>query len=93
VIPPRRFAADLHLHSRYAGGVSPAMTIENIALWAQRKGVDLLGSGDCLQADWLREIETKLMPAGPGFFALRPEIESAVWQKSLNIFAVRCASS
>lgn len=43
-----RFAADLHLHSRYASGVSPAMTMENIALWAQRKGVDLLGTGDCL---------------------------------------------
>ena len=24
-------AADLHLHSRHAGGVSPAMTVENIA--------------------------------------------------------------
>jgi PHP family Zn ribbon phosphoesterase len=76
-----RFAADLHLHSRYAGGVSPAMTLENIALWAQRKGVDLLGTGDCLQADWLREIEATVTPAEPGFFALRPEIEAAVWAK------------
>jgi DNA helicase-2/ATP-dependent DNA helicase PcrA len=76
-----RFAADLHLHSRYAGGVSPAMTIENIALWAQRKGVDLLATGDCLQADWLHEIETKLTPAESGLFALRPDIESALHEK------------
>jgi DNA helicase-2/ATP-dependent DNA helicase PcrA len=76
-----RFAADLHLHSRFAGGVSAAMTLENIALWAQRKGVDLLATGDCLQADWLREIETKLIPAEPGFFLLRPDIESAIQEK------------
>jgi PHP family Zn ribbon phosphoesterase len=72
------FAADLHLHSRFASGVSPAMTIENIALWAQRKGVDLLGTGDCLQPQWLAEIEASMIEAEPGFLALKPEIERAV---------------
>jgi DNA helicase-2/ATP-dependent DNA helicase PcrA len=76
-----RFSADLHLHSRFAGGVSPAMTLENIALWAQRKGVDLLGTGDCLQADWLREVEAMITPAEPGYFALRSEVEAALWEK------------
>ncbi len=66
-----RFAADLHLHSRFASGVSPAMTMENIALWAQRKGVDLLGTGDCLQADWLpgnqaHTAEAPTRPPGAG---------------------------
>ncbi|SDR72814.1 endonuclease Q family protein [Opitutus sp. GAS368] len=73
-----RFAADLHLHSRHAGGVSPAMTLENIALWAQRKGVDLLGTGDCLQPQWLAEIEAHTMEAGSGLLALKPEMEKAV---------------
>jgi DNA helicase-2/ATP-dependent DNA helicase PcrA len=73
-----RFAADLHLHSRFASGVSPAMTVENIALWAQRKGVDLLGTGDCLQPQWLAEIEASTLEAEPGFLALKPEIEKAV---------------
>jgi PHP family Zn ribbon phosphoesterase len=76
-----RFAADLHLHSRYAGGVSPAMTVPNIAEAAQRKGVDLLGTGDCLQAGWLRELEEALLEVSPGFFALRYEIEAQVWSK------------
>lgn len=73
-----RLAVDLHLHSRYAGGVSPAMTVGNIAHWAQRKGLDLLGTGDCLQADWLREIEAGLAEAEPGLFALKPEMELKV---------------
>ena len=73
-----RVAADLHLHSRYAGGVSPAMTCENIAQWAQRKGIDLLGTGDCLHPDWLQEIDATMEEADPGLFALKPEIEARV---------------
>jgi len=54
------------------------MTLENIALWAQRKGVDLLGTGDCLQRQWLNEIEAGTYEAEPGFLALKPEVEKAV---------------
>jgi len=75
-------AADLHLHSRYAGGVSPAMTLPNIAVWAQRKGLDLLGTGDCLQEEWLREIETTLIPAESGLWTLQPAAAAAT-EKSL----------
>ncbi len=57
------------------------MTLENIALWAQRKGLDLLGTGDCLQADWVDELETALIEREPGFFALREEIEEKIWQQ------------
>lgn len=65
-----QFAADLHLHSRYSSAVSPAMTLEAIALWARRKGVDLIGTGDCVQPAWLRNLEEKLAEAEPGLFVL-----------------------
>jgi len=54
------------------------MTLENVALWAQRKGVDLLGTGDCLQPQWLDEIEANTFEAEPGFLALKPEVEKEV---------------
>jgi PHP family Zn ribbon phosphoesterase len=54
------------------------MTLENIALWAQRKGVDLLGTGDCLQPQWLAEIEAHTEEAEPGLRALKPAVERAV---------------
>lgn len=76
-----RFAADLHLHSRYSSAVSPAMTLENIALWAQRKGVDLLGTGDCLQPQWLAEIEAHTVEAEPGLRMLKPDVEKTVHAK------------
>jgi DNA helicase-2/ATP-dependent DNA helicase PcrA len=73
-----RYAADLHLHSRHASGVSPQMTVETIGLWARRKGIDVIATGDCLQPDWLRELEAKLAPAEPGWFQLKPEVEATV---------------
>jgi PHP family Zn ribbon phosphoesterase len=73
-----RFAADLHLHARFSSRVSSEMTLENIALWAQRKGVDLLGTGDCLQPQWLAEIEAHTEGAEPGLRKLRTAFEKAV---------------
>jgi DNA helicase-2/ATP-dependent DNA helicase PcrA len=76
-----QLAADLHLHSRFADAVSPQMTVFSIATWAQYKGIDLLGTGDCLQKDWLREIEQTMEPAESGLLRLRPEMVAAVVQE------------
>ncbi len=77
VIARVSLAADLHLHSRHAGGVSPAMTLRNIAAAARRKGIDLLGTGDCLQAEWLWELEAATVETGSGLLELRPELDEA----------------
>lgn len=44
--------ADLHLHSPHAGGVSDRMTVPVMAEQAGIKGLDLVGTGDCLNPDW-----------------------------------------
>lgn len=74
-----QLAADLHIHSRYASAVSKDMTLENISLFARKKGVDLIGTGDCLQPVWLRELQDGLQPvkAQPGFFALKRTLGEA----------------
>lgn len=70
-------AADLHLHSRYSSAVSKDMTLARISAQARIKGVDLIGTGDCLQPAWLRELEAGLRPdeARPGFFVPVPKLE------------------
>lgn len=69
------FSADLHLHSHYSRAVSPQMTVENIAEWARRKGVDIIGTGDCLQPAWLDELQGKLVETEPGLFSPGPKFE------------------
>ena len=67
-----KFVADLHIHSPYSRSTSPQMTLENLHVWAQRKGVTLLGTGDFTHPAWFREIRAKLEPAEEGLFRLAP---------------------
>jgi uncharacterized protein (TIGR00375 family) len=61
--------ADLHIHSRYSGGTSDAMTVRVLAEEAPKKGIRLLGSGDCLHPRWLDEVKAECKP-GDGVFTL-----------------------
>jgi DNA helicase-2/ATP-dependent DNA helicase PcrA len=72
------FYADLHVHSRYSRATSRDADLEHLALWARRKGISVVATGDFTHPAWFEEIRAKLVPAEPGLFRLRPEIEREV---------------
>lgn len=63
--------ADLQLHSRFSRAVSKDMTIPNIALWAARKGIGLVATGDWTHPMWMREIKEHLEETGTGLLRLK----------------------
>src|SRR5215467_7540519 len=73
-----RFYADLHIHSRYSRACSRDCDLEHLAWWAGRKGIALVGTGDFTHPAWREELGANLVPAEPGLFRLRPELERAV---------------
>lgn len=62
------FVADLHVHSRFAMGCSPALTLPNLAQQAKRKGIDLLATGDFTHPGWSAELRAGLIDCGDGLF-------------------------
>ena len=69
---------DLHIHSRYSRATSRDCVPEMLELWARRKGIQLIGTGDFTHAAWREELEEKLDPIGNGLFRLKsPLPESA----------------
>jgi uncharacterized protein (TIGR00375 family) len=56
----REFAVDLHIHSHRSIGVSKNMTIPHLVKGAKSKGIDLIGTGDATQPEWLKHIEKTL---------------------------------
>ncbi len=66
--------ADLEVHSKYARAVSPKMTLPNITEWAQKKGIDLVGTGDFTHPLWLRELEAQFEESGKGVFKLKESV-------------------
>ncbi|MCK9899683.1 UvrD-helicase domain-containing protein [Frankia sp. Cpl3] len=73
-----RFFADTHVHSRYSRACSRDCDLEHLAWWAARKGIRVVGTGDFTHPAWSQELATKLVPAEPGLFRLRPDLERDV---------------
>lgn len=65
--------ADLHIHSRYSMATSKDGTPEMLDLWARKKGITLLGTGDMTHPIWRQELKAKLIPAEQGLFRLKDE--------------------
>jgi uncharacterized protein (TIGR00375 family) len=59
---------DLHIHSKYSMAVSKDMELPAIARGAARKGVKIVGTGDCLHPLWLDAIRG--LPENEGLFHL-----------------------
>ena len=72
------FIADLHIHSKYSLATARNLDLENIHLWAQLKGIRVVGTGDFTHPEWFKQITEKLEPAEPGLFRLKPHIARAV---------------
>jgi DNA helicase-2/ATP-dependent DNA helicase PcrA len=73
-----RFHADLHIHSKYSRATSRDCDLEHLAYWARKKGITVVGTGDFTHPVWLAELKEKLVPAEPGLFRLKPELERHV---------------
>ncbi len=65
--------ADLHIHSRYSRATSRECDPEHLELWARRKGIGLLGTGDFTHPAWREELKEKLRPAEEGLYTLKEE--------------------
>ena len=62
------FIADFHIHSRYSRACSNKLTVQELATWAKRKGIGVLGTGDFTHPLWLEELKDALRPTGHGLY-------------------------
>ncbi len=72
-----KFIADFHVHSKYSRATSKEMDVENLARWANLKGVGLLGTGDFTHPFYFAELKQKLQPTGNGIFTLKKEFKQS----------------
>ena len=76
-----KVVADLHLHSKYSRAVSQQMVLPEMAKWAKRKGINLVGTGDFTHPMWLRELTSLLDEAGEGIYKYK---DSTMFLKTLQ---------
>lgn len=63
--------ADLHIHSKYARACSPDLDPANLALWAKKKGISILGTGDFTHPGWFNELSENLVEEKSGLYKLK----------------------
>lgn len=68
------YIADLHIHSKYSRATSKNGVPEELDLWARRKGIGLIGTGDFTHPAWRQSLEETLIPAEEGLYMLRSEL-------------------
>ncbi|MHA1293442.1 MAG: hypothetical protein ACTSQJ_12330 [Promethearchaeota archaeon] len=76
------FNADLHIHSPHSIAVSKSLNLDTMLETCKKKGLNILGTGDILQPDWLKYMENNLEKDKDGafkykdiYFVLQTEIE------------------
>ncbi len=76
------FNADLHIHSPHSIAVSKSLNLDTMLETCKKKGLNILGTGDILQPEWLKYMESNLKNEKDGsfsykdvFFILQTEIE------------------
>src|SRR5690349_19229584 len=73
------YVADLHIHSKYSRACSRDLTLPNLAWWARRKGIAVLGTGDFTHPAWFDHLRENLRPADePGLYRLGADAEQEV---------------
>lgn len=67
------FISDLHIHSKFSRATSKDCDLEHLEMWARKKGIQILGTGDFTHPVWQEEIREKLEPAEDGLYRLKKE--------------------
>ena len=65
------YIADLHIHSKYSIATSKEGDAPHLDLWARKKGIGLLGTGDFTHPVWRASLKEQLEPAEEGLYRLR----------------------
>ncbi len=67
----KEYIVDLHLHSKYSRAVSKDMNLEEMSLWGDKKGIEVLSCTDFTHPAWFAELKQKLKPQKNGLYKLK----------------------
>ena len=65
------FNADLHIHSPHSIAVSKKLNLDTMIETCKKKGLNILGTGDILQPEWLKYMEANLEKDKNGAFSYK----------------------
>lgn len=83
-----RIIADLQIHSKYSRACSQDLNPGNIALWADKKGIQVIGTGDLTHPKWLAELKEALVETKPGLYQLKDKSARAYFMLTAEVSSI-----
>ncbi len=83
-----KIVADLHVHSRFAMACSEAINPKSMAETAKEKGINVLGTGDILHPEWLKEVEKNTVSEGNGLYTLKGSDNKTAFVPSAEVSTI-----
>jgi uncharacterized protein (TIGR00375 family) len=83
-----RIIADLQIHSKYSRACSQDLNPGNVALWADKKGIQIIGTGDFTHPKWLAELKESLEEVRPGLYQLRDKSAKAYFMLTAEVSSI-----
>jgi uncharacterized protein (TIGR00375 family) len=65
---------DLHIHSKYSRACSRELELPKIALVCEKKGIDIVATGDFTHPAWFSHIKDSLVEENQGIYKLKNEV-------------------
>lgn len=66
-----RYITDWHIHSKYSRACSKELELPKIAQWCERKGINIVATGDWTHPKWFQHIEENLEEVRQGIYQLK----------------------
>jgi uncharacterized protein (TIGR00375 family) len=67
----QKFILDLHIHSKYSRACSKELTLPNIAKYCEKKGIQVVVTGDFTHPAWAKHIREELVEDSGGIYRLK----------------------
>ncbi len=83
-----RVIADLQIHSKYSRACSQDLNPGNIGFWADKKGIQVVGTGDFTHPKWLAELKDALEEVKPGLYQLKDKSAKAYFMLTSEVSSI-----
>jgi len=83
-----RIIADLQIHSKYSRACSQDLNPGNVGIWANKKGIQVIGTGDFTHPKWLAELKEALEEAKPGLYQLKDRSAKAYFMLTSEVSSI-----
>ena len=82
-----RLIVDWHVHSKYSRACSQNLTLPNIAAMCERKGIDVVATGDWTHPAWFAHLQENLIESEPGIYTIarRPPLTPPPYEEGKRL--------